>query len=190
MAACAVWVLSAVFRLARFNVISDDKVPTKIFFGIPTTLAGGLLAIWFLALLKYQRAGAAEFGGGKLFGEGWSVPPGVWRWFPLAMVIGGYLMASSLRMLKVGRTRNRVTTGFVLANVLVGYVLGFARSYPEFLVIAPTAWILVFLVWGQVAETATNLQPPRLFPPSTDEKQPIVRPQEDLAADDDWENNA
>ena len=183
IAACAVWVLCAVFRLARFNVISDDATPTKIFFGIPTTLAGGLLAIWFLALLKYAEPGGT-FGGAKLFGEGWSVPPSVWRWFPVAMVIGGYLMASSLRMPKVGAARTRAMTAFVLINVLVGYVLGFAQLFPEFLVFQPSLWILVFLVWGQVAPTAKKLAPPRLFPPSTDVNQPKVRPQEDLATED------
>ena len=181
--ACAVWVLGAVFRLARFNVISDDQIPTKIFFGIPTTLAGGLLAIWFLALLKYATPGPT-FGGPKLLGQSLTVPAAVWPWFPVGMVVGAYLMASSLRMPKVGTTRNRVATAFVLVNVLLGYGLGFARMLPEFLVISPTLWIVVFLVWGQVAETAKNLRPPRLFPPSTD-AQPKVRLQEDLAPDED-----
>jgi CDP-diacylglycerol---serine O-phosphatidyltransferase len=181
--ACAVWVLGAVFRLARFNVISDDQIPTKIFFGIPTTLAGGLLAIWFLALLKYVSPGRT-FGGPKLLGETFTVPAAVWPWFPVGMVVGAYLMASSLRMPKVGTTRNRFTTAFVLLNVLLGYGLGFARMLPEFLVLAPTLWIVVFLIWGQVAESARNLRPPRLFPPSTD-AQPKVRPQEDLAPDED-----
>jgi len=27
--------LCAIFRLARYNVLSDDQVPTKIFFGFP-----------------------------------------------------------------------------------------------------------------------------------------------------------
>ena len=183
MIACAVWVLGAVFRLARFNVISDDQIPTKIFFGIPTTLAGGLLAIWFLALYKYANPGPT-FGGPKLLGESWTVPPAVWPWFPVGMVVGAYLMASSLRMPKVGSTRHRGATAFVLVNVLLGYGLGFARMLPEFLVIAPTLWIVVFLIWGRVAAAAKNLQPPRLFPPSTD-AQPKVRPQEDLAPEED-----
>jgi CDP-diacylglycerol--serine O-phosphatidyltransferase len=181
--ACAVWVLGAVFRLARFNVISDDKIPTKIFFGIPTTLAGGLLAIWFLALLKYAQPGPT-FGGPKLLGDEWTVPVSVWLWFPLGMVLGAYLMASSLRMPKVGAASNRAATAFVLLNVLLGYGLGFARMWPEFLVISPTLWITVFLVWGQVAQRARSLRPPRLFPPSTD-AQPKVRLQEDLAPDDE-----
>ena len=61
--------LCAVFRLARYNVLRDDQIPTKIFFGFPTTLAGGLLAIWMLLLLKYDPHASPTFGGAKLFGE-------------------------------------------------------------------------------------------------------------------------
>jgi len=43
-AACGAYMLCAVFRLARYNVLSDDQIPTKIFFGFPTTLTGGLIA--------------------------------------------------------------------------------------------------------------------------------------------------
>jgi CDP-diacylglycerol--serine O-phosphatidyltransferase len=44
--ACGAYMLCAVFRLARYNVLSDDQIPTKMFFGFPTTLAGGMLMIW------------------------------------------------------------------------------------------------------------------------------------------------
>src|SRR6478735_9107930 len=53
-ASCGAYMLCAVFRLARYNVLSDDQVPTKIFFGFPTTLTGGMIAIWMLLLLKYD----------------------------------------------------------------------------------------------------------------------------------------
>ena len=36
------------------NVLTDDQIPTKIFFGFPTTLSGGMLAIWMLLFLKYD----------------------------------------------------------------------------------------------------------------------------------------
>src|SRR5205814_7137785 len=53
-AACGAYMLCAVFRLARYNVLSDDQVATTMFFGFPTTLTGGTIAIWFLVLLKYD----------------------------------------------------------------------------------------------------------------------------------------
>ena len=181
------WVLGAVFRLARFNVASEEGVPTKIFFGVPTTLAGGLIVIWFLALLKYAPdVYPHDFGGGKLLGSRVATPHAVWQVFPFAMLLGAFLMVSSLRMLKVGRTQRRATTIFVLANVVVGYILGFARLYPEFLVIQPTSWIVVFLVWGQLSHKARAFLPPPLFPRAEAEDGMVrMRPQEDLAPEDD-----
>ncbi len=182
--ACIAWVLAAVFRLARFNVAAEEGVPTKIFFGVPTTLAGGLLIIWFLAFLKYAGPEMSEsFGGRKLLGDV-RTPHGVWQWFPVGMLAGAFLMASSLRVLKVGTTARKATTIFVLVNVVIGYVLGFAQLFPEFLVLAPTSWIVVFLVWGQLAESARKFNPPPIFPRRDDDKL-HMRPQEDMAVDDE-----
>jgi len=182
--ACIAWVLGAVFRLARFNVAAEDGVPTKIFFGVPTTLAGGLLMIWFLAFLKYGGPELSEpFGGRQLLGDV-TTPRGVWAWFPIGMLLGAFLMASSLRVLKVGTTARRATTVFVLFNVVVGYLLGFAQLFPELLVIAPTTWIVVFLVWGQVAKSARQFHAPPIFPRRDDDKL-NMRPQEDMAVDDE-----
>jgi CDP-diacylglycerol---serine O-phosphatidyltransferase len=185
IAACVVWVMGAVFRLARYNVTTDDQVPTKIFFGVPTTLAGGLLVTWFLALLKYAgpEISAGSFGGRRLLGE-WTTPIGVWQWFPVAMAAGAFLMASSLRMLKVGIHRRRALTVFVTINVFIGYALGFLQLFPEWLVWPPTLWIVIFLVWGQTSEVARGYRPPPLFP-RVDDGRIHMRPQQDLAVDDD-----
>ncbi len=161
--ACVVWVLAAVFRLARFNVMAEDDVPTRIYFGVPTTLAGGLVAIWFLALLKYAQPGDT-FGGPKLLGDDTVTPRAVWLAMPGLMLVGAYLMASSLRMLKIGTAESKVITVFLMINVLSGYVLGFAQFMPEYLVWMPSAWILVFLIWGALAEEARELRPRPLFP--------------------------
>lgn len=161
--ACIVWVLAAVFRLARFNVAADEDTPTRIYFGVPTTLAGGLLVIWFLALLKYAQPGPT-FGGPKLLGDAVVTPRAVWLALPGLMIVGAYLMASSLRMLKIGTAENKGITVFLLVNVVVGYLLGFAQVFPEYLVWMPSAWIVVFLVWGRLAEEARDLSPPPIFP--------------------------
>jgi CDP-diacylglycerol--serine O-phosphatidyltransferase len=162
LAACAIWVLAAGFRLARFNVQSDDKNPTKVYFGVPTTLAGGTLAIWFLAFLKYSVAGHT-FGGPKIFGD-IITPRAVWLWMPAAIAIGGFLMASTVRMPKVGRTNSRGLTAFVLVMVLFGYVCGFARVLPELMAWQPTIWLVGFLVAGIFSERLRSLEPPPLFP--------------------------
>ncbi len=160
---CVVWVLAAVFRLARFNVAADTEIPTRLYFGVPTTLAGGLLVVWFLAFLKYRVAGDT-FGGPKLLGDTLTTPRGVWLALPGAMMVGAFLMASSLRMLKIARAESKAITVFLIVNAAVGYVLGFAQMFPEFMLWMPTAWIVIFLVWGRLAAEARYLRPPPLFP--------------------------
>jgi CDP-diacylglycerol---serine O-phosphatidyltransferase len=185
-AACGAYMLCAVFRLARYNVLSDDQIPTKIFFGFPTTLSGGLIAIWFLLLLKYDPSrAAAGFGGVKLFGDGLETPSVVWKYFPIAVCVMGYLMASRLPMPKVGMTRNKIMSGLLLVFVALGYVCGFAMRYPELCFWMPTGWSVVFLFWGQASAKWRAMYPPPLFPKSAEKH--VSRPQadlEDLALDE------
>lgn len=177
-AACGAYMLCAVFRLARYNVLSDDQVPTKIFFGFPTTLTGGLIAIWFLLFLKYDPT-SEPFGGARLFGPNAHTPLNVWKYFPIGLAVGGYLMASRLPMPKVGMTKNKAVSVFLLAMLALGYVCGFAMHYPEICFGMPTIWSIVFLVWGQASASARAMYPPPLFPKRAVEKE-LIRPQEDL----------
>lgn len=176
--ACGGYMLCAVFRLARYNVLSDDQVPTKMFFGFPTTLAGGLLAIWMLLLFKYDPH-IPPFGGSKLFGEALVTPPAIWKYFPIAVVVLGYLMASRLPMPKVGMTKNKLVSIGLMTLVSIGYFCGFAMRYPEICFGMPTVWSLMFLVWGQASASARAMFPPPLFPKKQPER-PHERPQEDL----------
>ena len=163
LGACGIWVLAAVARLARFNVIADSGTPTRFFFGIPTTLAGGLLVIWFLAFLKYADTGPT-FGGPKLLGESVTTPRGVWLALPAAMLVGAYLMASSWKMLKMAHSRSKLLTYFLLVNVVSGYLLGWLQLMPEYMLWMPTVWLLIFLPWGKLAEEARALEAPPWFP--------------------------
>ena len=176
--ACGGWMLCAVFRLARFNILSDDQIPTKIFFGFPTTLAGGLLAIWILLLLKYDPTSVA-FGGGKLFGDAFVTPLAAWTYLPIAVAVLGYLMASRLPIPKGAMTRNKLVSIGLLAMMLTGYVCGFAMVYPELVFWMPTAWSITFLIWGQASATARAMYPPPLFP-RTEPAAPLTRPQSDM----------
>src|SRR5690606_27504642 len=112
-----------------------------IFFGVPTTLAAGVVVIWFLALVKYAAPGdpvaAGSFGGPRLI-PGVETSTAVWRYAPLALFVGGLLMASNLRMPKLGLARSRLATIFIVVNVLLGYVFCSARVFPEYLVWPPT----------------------------------------------------
>lgn len=178
--ASLLWVIGAVFRLARYNINTDDAVPTKIFFGVPTTLAGGLFAIWFLAFYKYAQPGPAQFGGVKLLPETWAVSPRMWTYLPFALIVGAFLMVSSLRVLKVGVTKSKWKTACVAVLMAYGAILGILRLLPETLVVAPTLFLVVFLIWGQLQPDMRALVPPPLFPKATEAKQPHLRDQEDF----------
>ena len=163
MLGCAAWTCCAVFRLARYNVLAEDATPTKIFFGVPSTMAGGMLTMWFLVLLKYEHAGPT-FGGPKLFGGDVEVARWVWLYSPIPMVLLGLLMVSSLPMPKGGGGARKAVVAFLALAMLSGYVLGFAQKMPEVAAFMPTIWLAVFLVWGQVSSTGRGFHPPRLFP--------------------------
>ncbi|MEO8702795.1 MAG: CDP-alcohol phosphatidyltransferase family protein [Kofleriaceae bacterium] len=179
---CGGYMLCAVFRLARYNVLSDDQIPTKIFFGVPTTLSGGLIAIWFLVLYKYDPSTVNKpFGGMKLFGDSFETPSWVWLYSPIFVAVMGYLMASRLPMPKVGMTKNRLMSAFLLSLVSIGYVCGFAMHYPELCFWMPTVWIVMFLFWGQASSEWRAMYPPPLFPKrSIENETPVLRPQADI----------
>jgi CDP-diacylglycerol---serine O-phosphatidyltransferase len=189
MIACASWIFGATFRLARYNITTDVPGHPKIFFGVPTTLAAGTLIVWYLALAKYAAPGdpmapPTSFGGLRLLGD-LTTPPEIWRWVPVILFVGGLVMASNLRMPKLGLMRSRAATIFVFANVFAGYAFGFIRVFPEYLVLPPTLWLVVFLVWGQLSREARRLRPPPIFPavdpPPGAEP---IRPEDDLLPDD------
>src|SRR4051812_29310758 len=179
---CGGYMLCAVFRLARYNILTDDQVPTKMFFGFPTTLSGGLIAIWMLLLLKYDpNIGlfGGPFGGTKLFGDSLSTPIGVWKYFPIFVGVMGFLMASRLPMPKVGMTKNKLVSAFLLILVVSGYICGFAMHFPEICFWMPTGWSIIFLIWGQASAKARAMYPPPLFPKKEPAK-PLMRPQADI----------
>lgn len=180
-AAAGAYMLCGIFRLARYNILADDQVPTKIFFGFPTTLTGGLIAIWMLVLLKYDplQWSLAPFGGARLFGDHVATPLWVWKYAPIALVVGGYLMASRLPMPKVGMAKNKLVGYPILALVALGYVCGFAMHYPEICFLMPTIWSVWFLIWGQASANARAMYPPPLFPKKNDDRL-LERPQADI----------
>jgi CDP-diacylglycerol--serine O-phosphatidyltransferase len=181
--ACGVWPLATVFRLAKFNVVTEDA-STEFFFGVPTTLAAGTLVMWYLVLNKYAPPGAPlgspeAFADPKIFG-GWTVPLMAWAYLPAAMLVGAVLMASNLPTPKLKPLRWRWLTIFVLTNVGFGYICGFARYLPDYMVLMPTSWMLVSLVWGQVSSHAKTLVPPPFIPPEP----PQVLRAEEPSSDD------
>src|SRR6185436_19656826 len=109
MGSMGVWVLAVTFRLARYNIVGDDPRCKRIFFGVPTTLMGGLLCALFLTFLKY---GADPTGipivvaeEPRLLGD-LQIGTGVWALWPALVTLGALLMASTVKIPKLGLTRS------------------------------------------------------------------------------------
>lgn len=148
MVVAAVWVLCATYRLARFNVITDEPAYRGLFFGIPTTLAAGTLATWFLTLMKYAApdnpVGArATFTDPRLLGD-LAIPAAGWSYFLGGMVFLAILMVSNLRVKKpgVGRTPAGIALGVLSAG---GLACAIFRSLPEYMITIPSGFIVIWL---------------------------------------------
>lgn len=168
MAACGLWALANVFRLAKFNVVAETPTTgLKVFFGVPTTLAAGLLMIWYLVLAKYAPAQGPvhgePFGGPKLYGD-FTFPIAVWSYVPATMIAFAFLMASNLPIPKLQGLSNRAVMALLLFGVLSGYACGFARMLPEYMALLPSSWLVGALVWSQLSSRARGMTPPPVLP--------------------------
>ncbi|MGB1012741.1 MAG: CDP-alcohol phosphatidyltransferase family protein [Nannocystaceae bacterium] len=168
IATSVLWVLCATFRLARFNVLTDDSGDNSMFFGIPTTLAAGMLVNLFLVGLKYADPSnplgdRAWFTEGHLFGA-ITLGPKVWTGIPIAMVIGALLMVSNLRMRKIGKLVNRKLNLGVSLLAITAMICGIGRVFPEYMVLLPSIWMAIWLPFGQLSPAFRHLESPPLFP--------------------------
>ena len=186
LVACGVWVLANVFRLAKFNVISENPANSPpMFYGVPTTLAAGTLVVWYLVFLEYSPLGVATgqaelMRGPRLLGDT-VLPMSLWGYMPAAMLVGAFLMVSNLPTPKLGRLKSKALTVFVLVNVIIGFTCGFARILPEVMAVMPSTWIVVSLVWGQVSARARTMPPPTFLPESDEQAGPPMGTSDDHA---------
>ena len=107
-------VIASAVRLARFNV-TTTKVPEGYFQGLPTTLCGGIIAVLALTLEKYDVSGIAL------------------NAFPFYIILLSFLMVSRIPLPKFKRRRNKFVDWFQTINLVIGYVFGILRLFPEYL---------------------------------------------------------
>jgi len=146
-ALCALYVVVCGLRLARFNV-GVVKGPVRHYFGVPSTVASGLLMALFLACLKYAD-------------PSWSAPEvaDAWRplgglrsdallpWLPLLLPLCGLGMLSTFRVPKLGRTFSRATDVVLIVCVALSYATGLSRRLPEYLAAAALFYLGVSVAY-------------------------------------------
>ena len=131
--ASGLYVLLTGTRLARFN-ISEPPCGDRLFFGLPTTLSGAILAASFLTvdkykLLSYEQVGALS---------------------PTFLIIMAVLMVSNLILPKLKLRENKLLNLFQITNVAACYLVAPFKIYPEYLLAAGLTYFFVGIIWGVI----------------------------------------
>ncbi len=111
-----VYMLCASMRLARYNAVDMEEL-TSYFHGLPSTFAGGFMALNVILFEKYLMG----------------TRPDLIIALPLLLIFSGLLMVSPLYLPKLMGRKNKAFNLFQIANVIVGYILGFGMIFPEYL---------------------------------------------------------
>ena len=124
----ALFVVCSALRLAKFNVLAETGGP-GVFYGMPTTLAGGLVALMLLIGEQYELDGLLT---------------------ALPIIAAGFalLMVSNLPLPKIGQEVGQAMKVFQLVTVLLAYVFGFLRIFPEYLLGISLFYALAGFGWG------------------------------------------
>jgi len=126
----SLYVLCAAFRLARYNVMQAEV--KGYFVGMPSTLAGGWVALTVLMMTS-----------ANWFGFTYNPMFLVVMEFALAL-----LMVSDLYLSKLVHRQNRLFNLFQIANIFVAYGFGLAQKYPEVLLIQMGLYTVIGFLWG------------------------------------------
>ena len=129
MAALGCYVVATSGRLARFN-ISSPPGGDKVFYGIPTTFCGAVLALAYLTWDKYgldaQLLHAA----------------------PVLIVAAGFAMVSNIRLPKLKGRGNKLLHWFQIANIVAVYLLAPFKLMPEYMLFLCVLYLSVGGVWA------------------------------------------
>jgi CDP-diacylglycerol---serine O-phosphatidyltransferase len=136
LVAISLYVLCAALRLARYNAVDSETYP-DYFVGMPTTFAGGTMALTVILFHKYDLY---NYGDGMLQ----RVPL-------LIQIFCAIMMISPFLLPKVKPRKNKFINGFQLVSAVLSYVCGLAMTLPEVL-----AFLL--LLYGTVGFVVGFLQ--------------------------------
>ena len=143
---CAFFVVCATLRLAKFNVLEEsarDVTGTQVFYGIPTTMVGSLVAATCLVSIKYE----------------WHTLVNA---LPFILIPFGAVMILNFPFPRLSKRPWLISNIFLAVNVLLAYVTGLFRIWPECLF----GSISFYFFWGMVWSAAyyKTLEYPNLDP--------------------------
>ena len=155
-----VWlVIASALRLARFNIITETKGTFMI--GLPTTVVGGLIALYVLTGLNHLE-------GSEFFAK--------WLKFtPYLMILLGAFEVSNLKLPKVAKRKSRRFNAFQGAMFLMLVILTFLRALPEVLLFIGSVTIIVSMLYCILRQ---------------DQIADIIAAEEDIAPDDEGDTEA
>lgn len=127
------YVVATSARLARFN-ISSPPGGDKVFYGIPTTLIGALMATGYLTWAEYGLS------------ESLLTP------WPAYLVVAGLAMVSNVKLPKLKMRQRNVpfhlpVNAFQIGNIAAAYVLGFMKLAPGYLLFLVLLYLSVGVTW-------------------------------------------
>ena len=166
------WIGAAAFRLARFNIVGSDAACARTYFGTPTTVTGCTFTALFLTFMKYS--GLALQHEPRLFGH-WQLPYRVWTACPGIVLFGALLMASTIRVPKLGRSQSRALTAVIFVAVAASCITGVARVLPEVVLVSAGSWIVGSIAWSCLSPSARALGVPPLFTRKGNSVPPVAR---------------
>ena len=137
LAGLALYSVATAIRLARFNIDTGDPAPGggRFFVGIPSTAAGGMLALMYLT---WERAGLGE---SALIA------------FPAIMVAFAVAMVSRVRLPKLRRQDSQIFNLIIGMSVLAAYTLAPLRLLPELLLAMTVTNIVSAIIWAATVST-------------------------------------
>lgn len=125
------FILASALRLAKFNVLSEDagEDGKRVFWGMPTTFAGGMVALVLLMGLEYEQPLMLA-----------SLPP--------VCLLFAWLMLSNLSIPKIVPRANSAVHALQAISVAICYLFGLLRIFPEVLLSITSLYALVGISWG------------------------------------------
>ena len=137
VAVAVAYILAGVYRLARFNLTSDE--PTGGWFvGVPiTALGGGMVSSLVLVLLHYPSI---------------AVLMPLHLYLPVVMFVFALLMISRLRFPKAVLRESLFINVFQVINIALVYYCGIFRTWPEYLFSMGTFTLIAGIIAGAIAE--------------------------------------